>query len=84
MNYNDIEELLFDRKEFKSGKTMSARYARNELGELCYCVYSYATLIATYNAETRDWWLNEEKYSKTTSRQQNIVRRVAGLIREGV
>jgi hypothetical protein len=40
-----------------------------------YRVVSYATLIATYNRETKAEWINPNKYSVTTSKQQNLIRR---------
>ena len=71
-NYKQIEELLEDRLPFKHGRSMSADYDNQGV----YRVYSYATLIATYDFVSRNWWLNETKYSVTTSKQQNILRRV--------
>jgi hypothetical protein len=72
-NYKQVAELIADRMPFKHGHSMRAEY--NYLG--IYCVYSYATLIATYDTVSRKWWINENKYSVTTSKQQNIIRRAA-------
>lgn len=44
-----------------------------------YSIYSYTTLIATYDRQTYEVVFNERKYSVTTSRLQNIIRREWGL-----
>ena len=71
-NYKDIEGLLATHTPFKHAHSMRAEGNVATGGD--YRVYSYSTLIATYiNGE---WSLNENKYSVTTSKQQNILRRV--------
>ena len=77
MNYKDVERALERLEPFKHGYSMSASIVTNECGESFYCVYSYTTLIASYDLRMQDWWINEEKYSVTTSKQQNMVCRVA-------
>lgn len=39
-----------------------------------YLVFSYAEIIAVYNANTGEHWYNDNKYSATTSKHQNIVK----------
>jgi hypothetical protein len=72
-NYKQIETLLELHEPFKHGYSMSAE--RDELG--VYYVYSYGTQIASYALTHGTWWINPNKYSVTTSKQQNIIRRVA-------
>lgn len=79
-NYKQVETLLAAHQPFKHGHSMSAERADDQ-----YYVWSYSTLIASCNITTGEWWLNETKYSRTTSKQQNIIRRVAfGGSRGGV
>lgn len=41
-----------------------------------FVVYSYATPIATYSPyRVPGWWVTEERYSVTTSRHTNALRR---------
>jgi hypothetical protein len=75
-NYKEIEALLRTWQPFEHADSMSALWADG-----VYNVYSYTTLIATYSfVEWVDtpagWWLNDTKYSRTTSKQQSILRRV--------
>ena len=39
-----------------------------------YAVYSYWTLMASYCPKTGAKWVNEQKYSRTTSKQMHYVR----------
>ena len=39
-----------------------------------YIVFSYAEVIGVYNRNTGDRWYNEAKYSRTTSKHQNLVK----------
>lgn len=64
-NYREIPALLAARIPFE-GNTMSARMGRNR----SYVVYSYATEIA--RVEDGVVTFNDTKYSRTTSRQQNL------------
>jgi hypothetical protein len=47
-----------------------------------YAVYSYSTLMATYNRQTGEKWENPNRYSVTTSKQMNFVRRGFSMIGE--
>lgn len=71
MNYKEVEEALETLTPFKHGDSMSAE---NVSG--MYRVYSYRTEIARFNHIENVWYVNSSKYSATTSKQQNIVRRV--------
>ena len=70
-SYQDMPGLLSRRKPF-TGNSASARWTDSET----YAVYSYSTVIATWTPET-GWRVPEEYYSRTTTRLQNIVRRIA-------
>lgn len=69
-SYQDMPGLLSRRREF-TGNSASARWT----GET-YQVRSYSTVIATYSTAT-GWTVPEDYYSRTTTRLQNIVRRIA-------
>lgn len=71
-NYKQIETLIADKIEFKHGYSMSAQRTAYS-----YRIYSYTTCIARYDFESGEWWIDDKRYSVTTSKQQNIVRRVA-------
>lgn len=73
-NYKQVEQLLKERKPFKHTDSMHA-----EIDGDTYKIYSYRTLIASYNFETEKWWIDDTRYSVTTSKQQNIVRRAAAV-----
>jgi len=47
-----------------------------------YRIYSYSTLMATFNRLTGETWENPNKYSPTTSKQMNYVRRGLIMINE--
>ena len=72
-SYKDMEQAIRLRVEFDGN---SARGVLEADGE--YRVYSYRTVIATYRGGVS--WLDNEKYSATTSRLQNIVRRAWGVV----
>lgn len=61
------------------GNTMSARYETvwfpSEMEtRMVYRVYSYSTVIAQYDLDTREKLIPDTRYSKTTSRHQMLVR----------
>jgi len=68
-NYRQIPTLLDNRQPF-TGNSASARID----GQGNYHVYSYETLIATWHNDGKTW-LDVRKYSTTTSRLQNLVRK---------
>lgn len=69
--YRDMPGLLSRREPF-NGNSARARWTDSGV----YEVYSYRTTIATYTPGT-GWNIPEEYYSRTTSRLQNLVRRIA-------
>jgi hypothetical protein len=76
-NYRTIQARLRDRIPFK-GNSMWADFEEYE-GETWYTVYSYRTPIARQALATWHYQLNPEKYSTTTSRHQNLIRRAWGI-----
>ena len=74
-NYREIEkDLIPNRKTFKHSYSMSAYNNGKE-----YLIYSYQTLIAEINLETGEIKINPNKYSRTTSKQQTIIKRALGV-----
>lgn len=71
-NYRQIEQMLTSHTPFIHGHSMSAERTAE-----AYIIYSYDTEIARYSFADGEWTLNPRRYSVTTSKQQNIVRRVA-------
>lgn len=88
-NYKTIETKLINRQPF-TGNSLTAIIKDNQYAK-GYFVYSYNTLIAVYNYEPIEpspnllpWesiqrWVNPEKFSQTTTRQQNLIKRAWGL-----
>ena len=72
-SYSQMENAIFAKDSF----TGNSAYAN--WGSDVYCVYSYTTLIASYDRKTGEVWLNPRKYSNTTSRLQNIIRKAWGV-----
>lgn len=69
--YRDMHDKLANLEPFKGNTARATRYGDE------YEVYSYGTLIATRkNGET---WVNPRRYSMTTSRLQNMIRRAWGV-----
>ena len=71
MNYKEVEKALETCETFKHGESMKAT---REGG--VYRVFSYHTEIARFNEIEGVWYVNPQKYSSTTSKQQNLVKRV--------
>lgn len=69
--YRDMPHLISRREPF-TGNSASAQWNSNGV----YEVRSYSTVIATYTPED-GWNVPDKHYSRTTSRLQNIVRKVA-------
>jgi len=72
-NYRTIATKLANRESFE-GNSLRAYWAGSD-----YRVMSYSTMIAAYMADTETKWLNETKYSVTTSRHQNLIRKAWGV-----
>ena len=69
-NYTIIDLRLRHNKTFRGNSTWSRVNENNT-----YEVYSYNTLIATRELETGESWVSSERYSNTTSRIQNLIRK---------
>jgi hypothetical protein len=71
-NYRQMQDAIRECKPFRGNS------ARGEFDTIdgVYRVYSYNTLIATITPYTMaHYTINARKYSSTTSRLQNIIRR---------
>ena len=68
-NYKTIEHKLRNLEPFK-GNSLKGYWLGSD-----YRVVSYATLVASHMSDTETKWLNPQKYSVTTSRHQNLIRR---------
>jgi hypothetical protein len=75
-NYKTIETRLQNREPF-TGNSLRAYWVSVD-GEHEYQVISYNTTIAK-SRHLGDAWVNPEKYSNTTTRQQNLIKRAWGL-----
>lgn len=71
-NYRQIENALIARDNF-DGNSASAKWVGSE-----YRVISYSTLIARIGSGG-EVWISPVRYSRTTSRLQNIVKRAWGI-----
>jgi hypothetical protein len=76
-SYKEIaEEFIPALKPFKHGQSMRASKWCDASGDIIYDIYSYSTRMASVNTEKRQvTYLNVDKYSRTTSRQQSLIRR---------
>ncbi len=72
-NYKSIEAKLRNRIDFR-GNSMSGHWADKNNFE----VYSYRTRIAIFN-DGDGIQIDSKKYSTTTSRHQNLVRKAWGV-----
>ncbi len=76
MNYEEISQAIAKNQPFKHGGTMIG--VLNQHNDR-YTVWSYSTVIFEENLTTGEKWLNPKKYSQTTSRQQNLIKRAKNL-----
>jgi hypothetical protein len=72
-SYRTIEQKLIEYKPFK-GNSMWARHEGDE-----YVVYSYSTRIARCAMNVMWHDVPARKYSTTTSRHQNLIRKAWGI-----
>lgn len=72
-SYRNMEHAIANRLEF-TGNSCAGRW----LDKSEYVVFSYSTLIYSDDLMTGKKTLNARKYSVTTSRLQNIIRRAIG------
>ena len=73
-SYKTIETKLANRQPF-TGNSLKGYWEGNT-----YRVISYNTLIATLEEGGGPRWVSPEKYSQTTSRQQNLIKRAWGIL----
>lgn len=75
LNYSEIEQAIAECAEFR-GSSCFGQWVGDT-----YLVTSYWTTIAKAVPSPGGlvYWVNPEKYSVTTSRLQNIIRRVWGV-----
>ncbi len=80
-NYRTIATKLTELEPF-NGNSLTA-IKETTWGTMTYKVYSYGTLIAekSWDGAEGEWttWLNPTKYSNTTSRGQNLVKKTWGV-----
>lgn len=69
-SYKDIAGLVRNLTPFNGNSMSATMNGRNE-----YWIFSYSTPIAVINFEENIFKLNARKYSSTSSRHQNIVRK---------
>lgn len=96
LNQRDAIHYIATRQEFKASALSGSRYSLgsgrlsgaalevfyNEVNSLDYAVYSYGTPIAWHTLE--GWYVVEQKFSVTTSKHQNYVRRAIAESLAGV
>lgn len=72
ITYKNLEEALKNRTAF----TCSSIQAYTKCTDVAslYLVWSYRTVIAVYDYNKQEWYLNEEYYSNTTTKLQNAVK----------
>lgn len=73
-NYRNTEEAIRNLENFKGNSAWGAWLDSSQ-----YVVFSYSTEIGRYDKVMDKFTLNERKYSVTTSRLQNLIRRAWGL-----
>jgi hypothetical protein len=93
INQRDAEHYISTRQEFRAsaleGKLGGSLLPSNRLSQaegnlfiqtegIDYTVYSYDTPIAWHTPQ--GWHFVGQKFSQTTSKHQNLVRRAAGLL----
>ena len=82
LNYTQVERAIAERVPF-TGNSCHAIIAPGYRDDIVsYEVYSYRTLIAQFNTQANGeigFWVSGEKYSQTTTRLQNIIKRAWGV-----
>lgn len=75
-NYSDIRFKVANLIPFR-GNTMTGLWITAKDGTEIYRVFSYSTLIAqTFGGSS---WVDDRKFSVTTSKHQNIIRKAWSL-----
>lgn len=72
----DIDSEAYEGLQYEHGND-----SINELdpADYVYIVKSYATTILAEVLWTKQLWYNDKRYSRTTSRQQGIIKRAKGI-----
>ena len=68
-SYRDMETKIANNEPFEGNSVIATLDLRG-----AYRIYSYSTLIYDSNG-----YFNTKKYSSTTSRLQNMIKRIRGL-----
>lgn len=82
LNYRQIETALARRVPFTGNSCHAVIVPGYRDDIVSYEVYSYRTLVAQYNTQATGevgFWVSGERYSQTTSRLQNIIKRAWGI-----
>ena len=74
----DLATCLKAEVNFKCSSVKGMKEERN--GVKVFIIWSYDTIIAIKVVGSKQWIFNAQKYSSTTSRLQNTVKRVADEI----
>ncbi len=85
MNYDNIALKIANNQPFKHNSNFTGEFDRihcprcNDTKEY-YTIYSYTTLIYSECLTCGNQWFNPEKYSVTTTRQINMIKKVKNYI----
>lgn len=71
--YKEMSYMLEDKKEFR-GSSVIAEWDQKE-----YIIKSYSTVIFRTNKQNNIIYFDGQKYSSTTSKIQNIIRKVFNI-----
>ena len=96
VNQRDAEHYIETRQEFTASALSGSRYSQgagrlngeedyrfySSVNAMDYIVYSYGTPIAWHTAQ--GWYIVEQKFSQTTSKHQNAVKRAVSSEMVGV
>ena len=74
----DLVTCLIAQVDFKCSSAIGMKKTMNNVN--VYVVWSYNTIIAIKAVDSKQWILNAQKYSQTTTRLQNAVRQAANEI----
>ncbi len=77
MNYQRIAQRIENNLPFTHNGTLTGVFELTNGGKT-YVIYSYSTEIYREYPDGQKW-MNDAKYSHTTSKQQNMIRRIKGL-----
>ena len=65
--------------ELQARRPFNAGNLTGLMSETYFCVFSYSQVIARTNLETGETWINPSRYSQTTSKHANLVKKAWGL-----